>query len=88
MDGLWPLKQLAGIWRTIYVVAAVLVLWLNVFVLVAQLFLRVPALIALAPTQKEPPFAITQLLTLLLFAWLGRACLKGFRSEAVAPSAS
>ena len=49
--------HLAGSWRWIYVVGAVLALYFNVFVLVVQLFLKVPALKALAPTQKEPPFA-------------------------------
>src|SRR6266852_3193707 len=39
-------KHLTGAWRGIYVVGAVLALYLNVFVLLAQLFLRLPALIA------------------------------------------
>ena len=77
-------KRLAGAWRGIYVVAAVLALYLNVFVLLAQLFLRLPALIALAPTQKEPPFLLTQTLVLALFVWLGFAAVKGFRTEASA----
>jgi hypothetical protein len=71
-------KQLAGGWRRVYVVGAVLLLYLNVFVLIAQLFRRLPALIASAPTQSEPPFVITQLGTLVLFLWLGRAALKGY----------
>ena len=41
--------------------------WLNVFVLVAQLFLKVPSLHALAPAGNEPPFAIAQALVLLVF---------------------
>ena len=45
-------------------------LYLNVFVLVAQLFQKVPALKALAPTQSEPPFAITQLVVLAMFVLL------------------
>ncbi len=72
------LKHLTGAWRGIYVVGAVLALYLNVFVLVVQLFTRLPALVAAAPTQKEPPFLVTQLLVLALFVWLGRAALKGF----------
>jgi len=59
-----------------------LALYLNVFVLLAQLFLRLPALMAAAPTQKEPPFLLTQLLVLALFVWLGWAAVKGFRAEA------
>ena len=78
-------KQLAGGWRRVFVAGSVLLLYLNVFVLVARLFLRTPALIAAAPTQSEPPFVITQLATLVLFLWLGRAALKGC-SRAPAPS--
>ena len=64
-------KQLAGGWRRVFVAGAVLLLYLNVFVLVAQLFLRTPALIASAPTQSEPPFVVTQLATLVLFCGWG-----------------
>ena len=77
-------KRLAGRWRTIYVVGAVAALYFNAFVLVAQLFLRVPALRALAPTQQESPFLFTQLLILAMFVLLGRAALTGFAAE-VAP---
>jgi hypothetical protein len=77
-------KHLAGAWHGVFVVGAVLALYLNVFVLLAQLFLRLPALIAAAPTQKEPPFLVTQLIVLALFIWLGRAARQGFRAEAVA----
>lgn len=62
--------HLAGVWRPIYVIAAMMALYLNLFVLVVQLFRRVPALSALAPTQAEPPFAIAQLLVLAAFVGL------------------
>ncbi|HEY7612933.1 MAG TPA: hypothetical protein VH764_08055 [Gemmatimonadales bacterium] len=75
-------RKLAGTWRTMYVVAAVTLLYLNVFVLVAQLFLRTPALIVAAPTQTEPPFLITQLGVLALFVWLGKAAVRGFAADA------
>ncbi|HEX4600110.1 MAG TPA: hypothetical protein VH116_01855 [Gemmatimonadales bacterium] len=74
-------KHLAGGWRKVYVVGAVLALYLNVFVLVVQLFRRVPALVVSAPTQSEPPFLITQLVVLALFLWLGAAAVKGFQPE-------
>jgi hypothetical protein len=45
-------------------------LYLNVFVLIAQLFMKVPALKALAPTQSELPFKLTQLAALMFFALL------------------
>jgi hypothetical protein len=63
--------QLAGNWRWIYVVGAVILLYLNVFVLVFQVFLKVPFFNALAPTQAEPPFAIAQGVALLVFIVLG-----------------
>lgn len=60
-------KHLAGAWRWIYVVGALLSLYLNVFVLIVQSFQKIPSLKAMAPTQTEPPFQITQLVTLVLF---------------------
>jgi hypothetical protein len=54
---------------------------MNVFVLVVQLFAKTPPLAALAPTQQEPPFALTQGVVLGLFAWLGWAAVRGFRSR-------
>ena len=75
-------KDLTGGWRRVYVVGTVLALYLNVFVLIVQLFRRLPALIAAAPTQKEPPFLVTQLIVLVLFVWLGAAAVNGFRGEA------
>src|SRR5207248_1414378 len=60
-------EHLAGAWRWIYVIAAVASLYLNVFVLVVQSFVKVSALTALAPTQTEPPFAITQAVVLAIF---------------------
>ena len=59
-----------GSWRWIYAVAALLAFYLNVFVLVAQLFKKVPALHAMAPTLTEPPFAVAQLVVLAFFVWL------------------
>ena len=60
-------EHLVGPWRWIYVITAVVSLYLNVFVLVAQSFMKVAALSALAPTQTEPPFAITQAAVLGIF---------------------
>jgi len=73
--------HLAGSWRWIYVVGAVVALWLNVFVLVAQLFMKVPALKALAPTGKEPPFLVTQLIVMAAFIVLTIASAKRFHIE-------
>jgi hypothetical protein len=63
-------RRLSGFWRPIYVVTALVSLYINVFVLVIQSFLKIPALHALAP--GDPPnatiFAIVQGTVLLLFA--------------------
>lgn len=73
--------RLQGAWRKTYVITAMLALYLNVFVLVVQLFRRVPALQSLAPTQTEPPFAIAQLAVLVLFCVLGTLAAIRFRVE-------
>ncbi len=73
--------HLAGPWRLTYVVSAAMALYLNVFVLLVQLFLKVPALKALAPTQKEPPFLVAQLVVLALFVGLTILAAKKFRVE-------
>jgi len=73
--------RLAGHWRTTYVVAAALSLYFNVFVLMVQTFQKAPPLKALAPTQSEAPFQVTQLIVLVLFVVLAvRAAIK-FRKE-------
>lgn len=64
-------KHNAGKWKTVFTIAGIVALYFNFFVLVAQLFQHTPALKALAPTQAEPPFAISQLLVLVIFALLG-----------------
>ena len=71
-------RRLAGPWRKVYVINAFVALYLNVFVLVVQLFLKVPALKAIAPTQSEPPFAIAQGVVLVAFLALGVAALSRF----------
>jgi hypothetical protein len=58
-----------------------LALYLNVFVLVAQLFLKVRALKALAPTGKEPPFLIAQLTVMAIFVVLTVLAAKRFHAE-------
>jgi hypothetical protein len=64
-------RDMAGRWRGIYVATAVLSLYLNLFVLVVQLFLKVPSLHALAPNGNEPPFAITQGVLLMASVFIG-----------------
>src|SRR3981189_1051841 len=60
---------LSGAWRWIYVVTAMISLYLNGFVLVIQTFLKVRAVHALAPSvpPSEPPFAVVQGIVLVFF---------------------
>jgi hypothetical protein len=75
--------HLGGPWRLIYVVAAVMALYLNVFVAVVQAFQKVAFLHGLAPTQSEPPFAIAQGTVLIIFLLLGVFAIRRFRPLAV-----
>jgi hypothetical protein len=74
--------HLAGRWRRIYAAGAVLALYFLIFVGVAQLFAKVPALRALAPTQAEPPFAIAEGVVLVVFIALTIAAAIKFRPQA------
>ena len=71
--------RLAGKWRWIYVITALVAQWLNVFVLVAQSFNKIPALRSLAPTQSEPPFAIAEGVVFVAFLVIGVLSVKRFR---------
>jgi hypothetical protein len=70
--------HMAGAARWIYVVTAILALYLNVFVLIVQSFLKVPFLHQLAPTQTELPFAIAQVVVLAVFILLGILSVRRF----------
>jgi hypothetical protein len=74
-------KNLAGSWRRIYVISAMIAFYLNVFVLVFQAFLKVPALKAAAPTQSEPSFLAAQVAVMILFVVLTVVAAKRFRTE-------
>ena len=79
-------RHLAGAWRLVYAVTAMIALYLNVFVLIAQLFAKVPALKALAPTQTEAPFKEAQLVALIAFVVLTILAAIKFHPEPVAPA--
>jgi hypothetical protein len=72
-------KKLAGGWRTTFVITAVMALYFNFFVLIAQSFGKIPALHALAPTESEGPFKVAQLTALILFVVLGFLATRNFR---------
>jgi hypothetical protein len=76
-------RRLAGAWRRTYVITAMIALYLNVFVLVVQLFEKMPALNAMAPTQSEPPFKLAQLVVLPLFVVLTIFAALRFQNEQV-----
>jgi hypothetical protein len=73
--------EMAGPWRWIYIVTAMIAFYFNVFVGVVMAFRRVPALHAIAPTQTEPAFAITQLGVLALFVVLAIVATIRFRPQ-------
>jgi hypothetical protein len=75
------IRHLAGGWRRVYVVSAALALYLNVFVGVVQAFQKLSALKALAPTQSEPPFLLTQLAVPAIFIALAVVAARRFRIE-------
>jgi len=83
----WYSGRLRGEWRVIYVISALIVLYFDAFVAVVQSFMKIPALHALAPTGKEPPFAVVQGLVLLLFIVIGFLALKRFRPAVVSAPA-
>jgi hypothetical protein len=72
-------EHLVGAWRWIYVVTAVASLYLNIFVLIVQSFVKVSALNALAPTQTEPPFTIAQVVVLAIFVLIALIAAIKFR---------
>ncbi len=75
--------HLAGAWRLVFVITAVIAQYLNFFVLIVQSFQKVPALKALAPKQSEPPFVIAQLVAVVAFVALGILAATRFRERPV-----
>src|SRR5471032_2169870 len=73
--------KLSGAWRWIYVVTALLSLYFNIFVLVIQSFLKIPALTALAPGNPPsgPVFAVVQGIVLVFFVLMIIGAIRRFR---------
>jgi hypothetical protein len=78
--------QMAGAWRRTYVITSVVALYFNVFVLVVQMFGKIPALKELAPTQSETPFKVAQLAVLLIFLALGTLATQKFHNVSITTS--
>jgi hypothetical protein len=72
-------KHEQGGWRKVYVITALIALYLNCFVLVVQMFLKIPTLRALAPNGNEPPFLVAQIVVLAAFIWFGTRAVKHSR---------
>ena len=75
-------KKLAGGWRAVYVVTAVIAQFFNVLVLIAQSFMKIKALHAMAPTGEEPVVKIVQVCALVLCIALGVIAGKNFKTAA------
>jgi hypothetical protein len=70
--------RLEGLWRWLYILSAILALYLNAFVGVVQAFQKLAFLAPLAPTQSELPFVVAQLAVLVLCVALGGLALRSF----------
>jgi hypothetical protein len=73
---------LAGLWRWVYVIGAIVALYLNCFVGVVQAFQKLPFLQPLAPTQSEPPFVVAQVVVMAIFIALGIGAVRKFHPAA------
>ena len=79
--------RLQGPWRKAYAIGAVVALYLNVFVLVVQLFRHVPLLNQFAPTQTtEPAFQVAELVVLIAFVAIGVLVVRGVKRVAGYPA--
>lgn len=76
--------KIRGVWRALYVIAAITALYFNVFVGVVQAFQKFMPLARLAPTQSEPPFAVAQTIVLLVFVYCDYRAFKAFRPGTLA----
>lgn len=80
--------HLARAWRGIYIAMMVLAVFFNVFVAITQAFLKVGSLHAMAPTGKEPPFVIAQLVALACFLVIAVAAFRRNRGQSVQGNAT
>jgi hypothetical protein len=76
------LRAAAGLWKLVYIVGVVMLVYLNWLVLIAQLFQKVPALNMLAPTGGEPVAIIAQAVLKIVFIVVGVVCVRARRTWA------
>jgi hypothetical protein len=74
-------RDLAGVWRRVYVIGAIVAFYLNYVVLIVQSFQKVPTLHTLAPNQNEPPFLALQIVSMIAFFVCGTLAVKRFQTE-------
>ena len=77
--------HLSSAWRWLYVIGAIVALYLDVFVLVVQAFQKIEFLTPFAPTQSEPPFLIAQLIVLAAAVLVGFFAVRRFHPDAGQP---
>lgn len=75
------IRKLGGVWRKSFLISSVIALYLNVFVLIVQMFQKFPALVEIAPNQSGPAFAGTHVLVLAAFIVLGIASVRRYRGD-------
>ena len=71
----------SGRWRFVYVIGALVALYLNAFVVVVQAFQKIAFLHRLAPTGSEPPFQAAQFVLLVLFVLAGVVAVRRFHPD-------
>jgi hypothetical protein len=77
----WRKFHFAGIWSSIFAMSIPIVLYLDVVAVIVQVFKHIPSLMALAPTQSESPFLVTEFVVLMPFAMYGIFAAKRFHNE-------
>lgn len=81
----WRKFHLTGLWRSICAFSATIAFCLNILLFAAYIFNHIPALKALAPTQSEPVFLVSQLVLIGLFVVLGMIAARRFRGVSFHP---
>ncbi len=75
--------HLAGIWRAVFVIGALVLLFFNCLVLIIQSFQKIPALNVLAPTGNEPPILVAQVALLVACVLIGYFSIRRFHPTLV-----
>jgi hypothetical protein len=70
--------HLAGIWRSVFIVGAMVLLFFNCLVLIVQSFQKIPVLNALAPNGNEPPILAAQAALLVACVLVGYFSIRRF----------